>query len=102
MANPTVLNIPPNGFVGAAVQSPAVRNHIASHMMGASAVARKPRKSRAKKPKTSRTKKKSSTHVSSRAAKGGAVMLKAGSPAAKAWGAKMKRLRAKKAKTPKA
>jgi len=91
----TTLGIPPNGFAGSAQQTPAVRNLHQSHSSktlghtksvrrtrkkaGGKAPARRASASRARKPK-------------------GAVILTAGSAAAKAWGAKMKRLRKAKAK----
>ena len=82
------LQIPPNGFQGAAHQSAAVRNHIAAHMSKApKSSARRKRKAKAakgaRKPRRSKAAK-------------GITILKAGSAAAKAWGAKMKRLRKKK------
>jgi len=86
----TTAGIPPNGFSGAAQQTPAVRQHIANHSSK--------RLGHTKSRKRKRTK--SGTSAAPRKparkkASGGAV--KAGTAAAKAWGAKMKRLRKKKA-----
>lgn len=87
------LGIPPNGFVGAAHQTAAVRNHIATH----SSKTLGHTKSRKRRRKTTGVRRKTSAASGSRRSKGGIVILKKGSAAAKAWGAKMKRLRKKKA-----
>lgn len=86
------LGIPPNGFVGAAHQTAAVRNHIATH----SSKTLGHTKSRKRRRKATGVRKKASARSGSRRSKG-ITILKAGSAAAKAWGAKMKRLRKKKA-----
>jgi len=86
----TTIGIPPNGFAGASQQSAAVRNHIASHSSKALG--------HTKSVKRKRTKIVTRAKKAPRAKKAkGAIILTAGSAAAKAWGAKMKRLR--KAKT---
>jgi len=82
--------IPPNGFTGAAQQTPAVRQHLATHTSKTKGHTTSVRRKRPKKKSGSRA-------VGRVRAKKGAVILTAGSAAAKAWGAKMKRLR--KAKT---
>ena len=85
----TTMGIPPNGFSGAAQQSPAVRNLIQSHSsktLGHTTSVRRKRRKATKAPARRKGTKKAK----------GAIILKAGSAAAKAWGAKMKRLRKKK------
>lgn len=91
----TVATIPPNGFQGAAHQSLAVKHHIAKHLGGRAAgmsvgSGKKRRKARVKgkAAKVSRKRRSGSSK--------GMKILKAGSAAAKAWGAKMKKHRKKK------
>ena len=95
------LGIPPNGFQGSAAQSHAVRNHVAIHMGSHSSRSlghTKSVKRRRKKPaRLGGTARRSTGSRKSGKARG-ITILKAGSAAAKAWGAKMKRLRKAKAK----
>lgn len=85
--------IPPNGFQGAAQQTAAVRNHLAAHTSKALGHTKSVRRKR-------KTKAKTSTRSSRPRAKksAGAVILKAGTAAAKAWGRKMQAARKKAAK----
>jgi hypothetical protein len=90
--------IPPNGFVGAASQSAAVRNGInvslgRGRASGGVRIGKRRRARVVARPAKRRASKKSrsSSRVSRTAAR-----LVAGSAAAKAWGAKMRRLRKKK------
>jgi hypothetical protein len=83
--------VPPNGFAGAAQQTPAVQNHLRTHVsktLGHTKSVPRARK-RLKTPK-----------VKKAAKPKGMTILKAGSAAAKAWGAKM--AKAKKAAAKKA
>jgi len=86
----TSAGIPPNGFAGAAQQSAAVRNHLGTHVSKTLGHTRSVKRRRTKKGKSAAPKR-------ARRKVSGATILKAGSAAAKAWGAKMKRLRKKKA-----
>lgn len=85
----TTVGIPPNGFQGSAAQTPAVRNHIATHSSKTLGHTKSVRRKRKKAKKTT-TRRKSAKRSGTKA------KLVAGSAAAKAWGAKMKRLRKKK------
>jgi hypothetical protein len=84
------IGIPPNGFTGAAQQTAAVRNHIATHSSKSLGHTKSRKRRRKTSAKSIPRKRKSGSGK-------GITILKAGSAAAKAWGAKMKRLRKKKA-----
>lgn len=87
----SISPILPNGYIGSASQSAAVRNLIASTQKKAK---RNSKKKKTKGP----SKAKASKRANKRKKTKGPTKLKAGSAAAKAWGAKMKRLRKKKSK----
>jgi len=80
--------VPPGGLAGYAQMSPASQNALAPVRIRGKARKRKGRG--AKKVSTSTRKRKSRGRKASKSTK-----LKKGSPAAKAWGAKMRRLRKK-------
>jgi hypothetical protein len=88
------IGIPPNGFSGAAQQTPAVRQHISNHSSKTLGHTKSRKRKRTKSGKSAAPRKPSRRKASGGS---GAVILKAGTAAAKAWGAKMKRLRKKKA-----
>lgn len=90
--------IPPNGFQGSAQQSHAVRNHLQKNMGASKALGTTSgkRKRKVRKPQSAGT---TVRNVAKRAATtAGITILKKGSAAAKAWGAKMQKMRKKKAK----
>ena len=94
--------VPPNGFQGAAQQTHAVRNHLQNHMgahssrsLGHTVGAKRGKR----KTKVHRGASAGSTvRKAAKRAVGSLLHLKKGSAAAKAWGAKMHKMRKKKAK----
>ena len=86
MATPIV---PPNGFTGAAQQTPAVQNHLRSHVSKTQGHTKSVPRAR-KRLKTPKAKKAATPK--------GMKILTAGSAAAKAWGAKMAKAKKAKAK----
>ena len=93
MASSNIV-IPPNGYIGANSQSPAVQNQIRRALSGSRAA---PRASGAKRRRKTRKPKKAAAgkrRTTKRATKKKALVK--GSSAAKAWGRKMKALRKKR------
>jgi hypothetical protein len=93
MAVPGIF-IPPNGFLGNAQQSQAVQLAVSQDAPRSARSTGSMRKRRTKKRATRSTRASRKRTTKKRTSK--RIKLKKGSAAAKAWGAKMRRLRKKK------